>query len=112
MADIPVQPKREPEIPIQPKQRRSIWPWVVGLLALLLIPLFFMRDREPDTAVVPDTSSFVDTSARVGARTTGTAAGTVTRTPADSAPSRATPLRDTSARADTTVPTDTTSRRP
>jgi hypothetical protein len=111
VAEIPVQPKRGPEIPLQPK-RRSIWPWVLGLLALVLLPLFFMRDREPDTAVVPDTSALVDTSARFGGRTVGTAAGSVTPANRDSARNLSLPRPDTTAQSDTSAPPDSATRRP
>ncbi len=79
MAEIPIQPKRQrgAEVPVEPKRRRSVWPWVIGLLALVLLPFLFMRRDGNETAAVPDTSAFVDTSARLGGRTSGTAAGAI-----------------------------------
>ena len=110
MAEIPIQPKRTPEIPVEPR-RRSVWPWVVGLLALLLLPFLFMRNGRDDTAAVPDTAALADTTTRFDGRTIGAAGGAV-------APSTATPgtgavradPRDTVARADTTARGDTTTR--
>jgi len=62
-------------VPVQERQRRRIWPWLVGLAALILLPLLFLRgDRRDD-----------------GARTTGSATGSVV---ADTAA----PRSDTTAR--------------
>jgi hypothetical protein len=113
MAEIPVQPKRDggAELPVQPK-RRNIWPWVVALLILVLLPfLFLRRDRGNDTAAVPDTGALVDTTSRFGGgRATGTAAGAVA---ADTGVAGArTGTRATrTERSDTTTRTDSATRR-
>jgi hypothetical protein len=89
------------EIVIQRRRQRSIWPWLLGLLALALLPLPFLgaggdepraignRTTPRDTADRRDTSAATDTAtARAGklggaaaaagaSRTTGTATGTV-----------------------------------
>jgi hypothetical protein len=107
VAEIPVRPKRGAEIPVEPRRRRNIWPWVFGLLALVLLPLLFMRDNDrDDTAVRSDTAALTDTAGRFGGRTTGTAAGTIA--PDTGAAVRAnTRTRDTTAGLDTTLRGDT-----
>ena len=97
-----------------------MWPWMLGLLALILLPLLFMRDRRDDTAAVPDTAALIDTAGGFGGRTTSSAAGSVA--PAtDTANTRprddrtratgAVTSPDTTARADTAAAADTTTRR-
>jgi hypothetical protein len=105
VAEIPVQPKRGPETPVQPK-RRSVLPWVLGVLALLFLAVLFVRNGRDDSASLSDTAAFADTATRFGGRTTGTAGGAI-------APSAATPGAGGAARSavptrrDTVVPTDT-----
>jgi hypothetical protein len=38
------------EINIERKERRSIWPWLVAAVLLVLL-IMFIRNREPDDAV-------------------------------------------------------------
>lgn len=68
------------EIPIQRKEGRNIWPWLIGLLVLLLILWFlFGRNRAARTAAVPDTTSAVAaaaTSPATSATNTTSAGGT------------------------------------
>ena len=107
MAEIPVRPKRGAEVPVEPKRRRSVLPWVLGLLALVLLPLLFMRrDRGDDTAAFSDTAALTDTTGGFGGRTTGTAAGAVARD--TSAAFRGAVRARIGAGADTTAPRDTT----
>jgi len=95
-----------------------MWPWIVGLAALILLPLLFMRrDRGDETAALTDTSALVDTAAQFGGRTTGSAAGAIAADSGTSA--RATSgagaggalLRDTTARMDSTTRGDSLARR-
>lgn len=88
------------EILIQRKRRRSIWPWLLGLLALALLPLPFMNDPDQlpaapattarrDSVIQRDTATLRDTAAarsvaatapaapRDAERTTATAAGSI-----------------------------------
>lgn len=95
------------EILIQRKRRRRVWPWLLGLAALALLPLPFLgkRDEGPtppvqiarrDTVLRRDTATLRDTATRTaaaasgadtpqsGTRTTATAAGAIA--PAATAP--------------------------
>jgi hypothetical protein len=112
VAEIPVQPKRQRggELPVEPKRRRSVWPWVLGLLALVLLPLLLLRRDRDETATIPDTSAFVDTTTRFGGRTTGTAAGAVAADTSGAPRTGTGTRRDTAARGDTTVRGDTATR--
>jgi hypothetical protein len=118
VAEIPVRPKRGAEIPVEPRRRRSVWPWVLGLLALVLLPFLFLRDRDrDDTAGLSDTAAVTDTTGRFGGRTTGTAAGTIARDTGAAARATAGTPGDTTPRLDTTTRGDTarradTARRP
>jgi hypothetical protein len=56
------------EILIQRKRRRSVWPWLLGLLVLALLPLPFLVNRgdrpvAPVALAGPDTTTRTDTSA-------------------------------------------------
>lgn len=68
------------EIRIQRKRRRKLWPWLLGLLVVAVLPLPFLADREGPVA--PGNIARLDTVA----------------------------TRDTVGRADTVVPRDTTTR--
>ncbi|MFN2565542.1 MAG: hypothetical protein ABR499_11120 [Gemmatimonadaceae bacterium] len=69
------------EILIQRRRHRNVWPWLLGLLALALLPLPFMaadRDDRPsvrraaarrDTTVRRDTTAARDPSGQPGAQT-------------------------------------------
>lgn len=117
------------EILIQRKRRRSRWPWVLGLVALVLLPLSLLNDREEqtvatattrrDTTVRRDTAARVDSAGPVtssaaardtAARVTSSSAGSVERppnggvAPAPAAPLPATPRPD-SARISPSTPT-------
>jgi hypothetical protein len=72
------------EILIQRKRRRRVWPWVLGLLVLALLPWPFLGNRDDapaargpiagrDTLTRRDTTTRRDTAAR----TTATAAGAI-----------------------------------
>jgi hypothetical protein len=72
------------EILIQRKRRRSVWPWVLGLLVLALLPWPFLGNRDEAPAARgpiarPDTIARRDTTTRrdTAARTTATAAGAI-----------------------------------
>jgi hypothetical protein len=105
------------EILIQRKRRRSIWPWLLGLLALALLPLPFMNDPDQvpaasartarrDSVTQRDTTTLRDTTAGppVAAtapaasqgpeRTTATAAGSIA-TADTTRPTPAVPLTTT-----------------
>jgi hypothetical protein len=96
------------EIRIQRKRRRAVWPWLLGLLALVVLPMPFLfnRDEAPlardrtasrdtlaarDTAPRPDTAPRLDTAARVTAAAAGAVAPAAGKPPAaDAAPPAAT----------------------
>jgi hypothetical protein len=85
------------EILIQRKRRRSMWPWLLGLLALALLPLPFMiapdrrvaaRERRApgDSVIQRDTTTVPDTASSRLAQTAATAAAADTA--ATAAPGR------------------------
>jgi len=81
------------DIPIERKAHRSVWPWVIGIIVLLIILwLLFGRNRGANTA----TTNGADT-----VLTTPPATGT---TPATTAPAATAPATT----APTTGPTGTT----
>jgi hypothetical protein len=57
------------EINIEHKQRRSIWPWLLGLAALVLALVLFTRDDEPDEAAVRSDSAALYSPGTVGSDT-------------------------------------------
>jgi hypothetical protein len=85
------------EILIQRKRRRRVWPWLLGVLVLALLPWPFLDDRdEPpaardglarrDSVVRPDTTTVRDTTVRTAAAESGSAAPqSATRTTATAA---------------------------
>lgn len=117
MAEIPVRPKRGAEIPVERKRRGGMWPWIVALAALVLVPLLFLRgDRRDDRAALTDSSFVVDTGTQFGGRSTATSAGALS-TGADTGlradttmPRGSSTLRDTMALRDTTTRSDTAGR--
>ena len=50
------------EIPIQRKEGRSIWPWIIGLIILALLIWFFMRNRRSDDTTTTRSDTTVTTS--------------------------------------------------
>ena len=89
------------EIRIQRKRRPKTWPWVLGVLALVLLLLIPFRASEDDTALVGPVAARVEkvAPADTSTRVTTTAAGVV-------APPASTPPQP----ADTSVAPDTVSR--
>ncbi len=86
------------EIRIQRKRRRTVWPWLLGLLVLALLPLPFLADRDeapvargniasPDTVASRDTVASGDTMSRVTATAGGALAPASTTRPVDCADS-------------------------
>ncbi len=57
------------DIPIQRKENRNIWPWIIGLIAVLAIAWYLLGRSHSDTAAAP-------------AMTDSTAATTTTVAPA------------------------------
>lgn len=60
------------EIPIQRKEGRNIWPWIIGLLVVLLVLWFaFGRNRNatPVTTATPDSAATTTTTTTAPAAT-------------------------------------------
>lgn len=123
------------EILIQQRRHRSVWPWLIGLATVALLPLPFMAaDRDdrrltrvvatrPDTQMLRDTTPALDTTAQpvagegapnepaaaaAGNRTAATAGGAVV--PAESASATGRPPVAASVRAASAAPATTFDR--
>lgn len=97
------------DILIQRRRQRKLWPWMLGLLALALLPLPFLRDGRADRPTLRaatarrDTTAVADTTAsgtlfsrdsvvsQTDQRTTATAAGALAPVAVDSSPAVTTP---------------------
>jgi hypothetical protein len=82
------------DIPIERKDHKSIWPWIIGIIVLLLILWFLFGRHRTDNAA---TTTGADTTmmaaparARAGAVPAGSR-GTSTGTTGTTSPSKTTP---------------------
>lgn len=87
------------DIPIERKDNRSIWPWIIGIIVLLLILWFlFGRHRNDNTAATTGADTVMTTPApatgagmNAAPATTGTPAAPGTTTPGTTTPGTTTP---------------------
>lgn len=80
------------DIPIERKEHRSVWPWVTGIIVLLIILwLLFGRNRGTNTATTnrPDTVMTAAPPATTAPATTAPAGTPGTATPGTAAPGAA-----------------------
>lgn len=81
------------EIPIERKEHRNIWPWIIGIIVLLIILwLLFGRHRNDNTAATgTDTAAMMAPAGAGPATPAGGATGTGTNGTMNAAPGTAAP---------------------
>lgn len=80
------------EIPIQRKEGRNIWPWVIGAIVLLALLWFLFGRQRGDTTAATTTDSTATMMAPAAPGSTAVAPGApATSTPAPGAPAPGAP---------------------
>ena len=82
------------DIPIQRKENRNIWPWIIGLIVLLALAWYLLGRRHNDTAATPamtDSTATTTVAPAPGTATPGTATPGTTTPATPATPGTATP---------------------